>query len=64
MTLGARGHNPFGWRGWGRIVWTSRGAIGVDVVRTKGSGVDGLGMVSARAVMEEEEEEVYGGAQD
>ena len=60
-TLGAWGQSPFGWIGWGRIVWTCRGAIGVDVVRTKVSGVDVLGGVSAREVMEEVE--VYGRAQ-
>ena len=40
-------------------MWTSRGAIVVDVVWTKGSGVDGLRMVIAREVMEQD---IYGGA--
>ena len=36
-------------------MWTGDGAIGVEVFRTKVSGVDVLGEVSALEVMEEEE---------
>ena len=41
-------------------MWTGHGAIGVEVFRTKVSGVDVLGEVMAREGMEEE---VHGGAQ-